>query len=89
MWIAADIFLTMSIHFQLIQWNLLTTTFDSLRYEEINKPTMTYLDLYQQLSELNSDQLTQTVSIYDKDVEDFSHADSTLININNQIHIGI
>ena len=45
--------------------------------------------LYQQLSELNSDQLTQTVSIYDKDVEDFSHADSTLININDQIHIGI
>ena len=50
---------------------------------------MTYLDLYQQLSELNSDQLTQTVSIYDKDVEDFSHADSTLININDHIHIGI
>ena len=50
---------------------------------------MTYLDLYQQLSELNSDQLTQIVSIYDKDVEDFSHADSKLININDQIHIGI
>ena len=54
-----------------------------------NKPTKTYIDLYHQLSELNSEQLTQTVSIYDKDVEDFSHADSTLININNQIHIGI
>ena len=79
----------MSLSWTLIEWNKLTTCYDSLRYEELNKPTMTYLDLYQQLSELNSDQLTQTVSIYDKDVEDFSHADSTLININDQIHIGI
>ena len=79
----------MSTTWTLIPWNELTTSIDTLQAIDNNKATMTYLDLYQQLSELNSDQLTQTVSIYDKDVEDFSHADSTLININDQIHIGI
>ena len=79
----------MSTTWTLIPWNELTTSIDTLQAIDNNKPTMTYLDLYPQLSELNSDQLTQTVSIYDKDVEDFSHADSTLININDQIHIGI
>ena len=79
----------MSTTWTLIPWNELTTSIDTLQAIDNNKPTMTYLDLYQQLSELNSDQLTQTVSIYDKDVEDFSHADSLLININDQIHIGI
>ena len=79
----------MSTTWTLIPWNELTTSIDTLQAIDNNKPTMTYLDLYQQLSELNSDQLTQTVSIYDKDVEDFSQADSTLININDQIHIGI
>ena len=79
----------MSTTWTLIPWNELTTSIDTLQAIDNNKPTMTYLDLYQQLSELNSDQLTQIVSIYDKDVEDFSHADSTLININDQIHIGI
>ena len=79
----------MSTTWTLIPWNELTTSIDTLQAIDNNKETMTYLDLYQQLSELNSDQLTQIVSIYDKDVEDFSHADSTLININDQIHIGI
>ena len=79
----------MSTTWTVIRWSELTHSVDTLQALDNNKPTMTYLDLYQQLSELNSDQLTQTVSIYDKDVEDFSHADSTLININNQIHIGI
>ena len=79
----------MSTTWTLIPWSELTHSVDTLQALDNNKPTMTYLDLYQQLSELNSDQLTQTVSIYDNDVEDFSHADSTLININNQIHIGI
>ena len=79
----------MSTTWTLIPWSELTHSVDTLQALDNNKPTMTYLDLYQQLSELNSDQLTQTVSIYDKDVEDFSLADSTLININNQIHIGI
>ena len=79
----------MSTTWTLIPWNELTTSIDTLQAIDNNKATMTYLDLYQQLSELNSDQLTQTVSIYDKDVEDFSLADSTLININDQIHIGI
>ena len=45
--------------------------------------------MYQQLSELNSDQLTQTVSIYDKHVDDYSTADNELINNKGQIHIGI
>ena len=79
----------MSTTWTLIPWSELTHSVDTLQALDNNKPTMTYLDLYQQLSELNSDQLTQTVSIYDKDVEDFSLADSTLININDQIHIGI
>ena len=79
----------MSTTWTLIPWIELTHSVYTLQALDNNKPTMTYLDLYQQLSELNSDQLTQTVSIYDKDVEDFSHADSTLININDQIHIGI
>ena len=79
----------MSTTWTLIPWNELTTSIDTLQAIDNNKPTMTYLDLYQQLSELNSDQLTQTVSIYDKDVEDFSHAGSQLNNMNNQIHIGI
>ena len=79
----------MSTTWTLTPWSELTHSVDTLQALDNNKPTMTYLDLYQQLSELNSDQLTQTVSIYDKDVEDFSHADSTLININDQIHIGI
>ena len=79
----------MSTTWTLIPWSELTHSVDTLQALDNNKPTMTYLDLYQQLSELNSDQLTQFVSIYDKDVEDFSHADSTLININDQIHIGI
>ena len=50
---------------------------------------MTYLDLYQQLSELNSDELTQTVSIYDKHVDDYSTADNELINNKGKIYIGI
>ena len=79
----------MSTTWTLIPWSELTHSVDKLQALDNKKPTMTYLDLYKQLSELNSDQLTQTVSIYDKDVEDFSHADSTLININDQIHIGI
>ena len=79
----------MSTTWTLIPWSELTHSVDTLQALDNNKPTMTYLDLYQQLSELNSDQLTQFVSIYDKDVEDFSLADSTLININDQIHIGI
>ena len=79
----------MSTTWTLIPWSELTHSVATLQALDNNKPTMTYLDFYQQLSEVNSDQLTQTVSIYDKDVEDFSHADSTLININDQIHIGI
>ena len=79
----------MSTTWTLIPWSELTHSVDTLQALDNNKPTMTYLDLYQQLSELNSDQLTQTVSIYDKDVEDFSHADSTLINNKGKIYIGI
>ena len=89
LWIAADIFLTMSIHFQLIQWNLLTTTFDSLRYEEINKLTMTYLDLLQQLHELPKEKLQQTVTIYDKDCEEYIPTDSTLYVKNDKVHLQI
>ena len=54
----------MSTTWTLIPWNELTTSIDTLQAIDNNKETMTYLDLYQQLSELNSDELTQTVSIY-------------------------
>ena len=53
----------MSTTWTLIPWSELTHSVDTLQALDNNKPTMTYLDLYQQLSELNSDQLTQTVSI--------------------------
>ena len=51
----------MSLSWTLIEWNKLTTCYDSLRYEELNKPTMTYLDLLHQLHELSKDELQQTV----------------------------
>ena len=79
----------MSTTWTLIPWNLLTTSIDTLQAIDNNKETMTYLDLYQQLSELNSDELTQTVSIYDKDCDDYSLADSQLINNEGKIYIGI
>ena len=51
--------------------NELTTSIDTLQaIDTINNNDL--LDLYQQLSELNSDELTQTVSIYDKHVDDYS-----------------
>ena len=56
----------MSTTWTLIPWNELTTSIDILQAIDNNKPTMTYLDLYQQLSELNSDQLTQTVAYMTK-----------------------
>ncbi|AGN12138.1 hypothetical protein PRAG_00201 [Prochlorococcus phage P-SSM3] len=79
----------MSTTWTLIPWNELTTSIDTLQAIDNNKETMTYLDLYQQLSELNSDELTQTVSIYDKHVDDYSIADNELINNNGKVYIGI
>ena len=79
----------MSTTWTLIPWNLLTTSNDTLQEIDNNKETMTYLDLYKQLSELNSDELMQTVSIYDKDCDDYSLADSQLINNEGKIYIGI
>ena len=79
----------MSTTWTLIPWSELTHSVDTLQALDKNNPTMTYLDLYQQLSELNSDQLTQTVSIYDKHVDDYSTADNELINNKGKIYIGI
>ena len=67
----------------------MTTTFDTLRHEEYNKPTMTYLDLLHQLHELSADQLSQTVTIFDKDCEDYIQADSTLYVKNDRTYLQI
>tara|TARA_B100001113_G_scaffold165720_1_gene135567 strand:+ start:310 stop:513 length:204 start_codon:yes stop_codon:yes gene_type:complete len=67
----------------------MTTAYDSLRYEEINKPTMTYLDLLKQLHELPKEKLQQTVTIYDKDCEEFIPTDSTLYVKNDRAYLQI
>ena len=79
----------MSLSWTLIEWNKLTTCYDSLRYEELNKPTMTYLDLLHQLHELSKDELQQTVQIYDKDCEEYIPTDSTLYVKNDKVHLQI
>tara|TARA_B100000427_G_scaffold303918_1_gene288779 strand:+ start:586 stop:789 length:204 start_codon:yes stop_codon:yes gene_type:complete len=67
----------------------MTTAYDSLRYEELNKPTMTYLDLLKQLHELPKEKLQQTVTIYDKDCEEFIPTDSTLYVKNDRAYLQI
>ena len=61
----------MSLSWTLIEWNKLTTCYDSLRYEELNKPTMTYLDLLTTLQSFSDDELQQNAVIFDDDVRDF------------------
>ena len=79
----------MSLSWTLIEWNKLTTCYDSLRYEELNKPTMTYLDLLHQLHELSKDELQQTVQIYDKDCEEYIPTDTPLCNNEGKLFLQI
>ena len=79
----------MSIHFQLIPWNMLTTAIDTLQHMEDNKPTMTYEELLIQLLQQSPDKLSQTVTIYDKDTDEQIRADSSLFDNNGKLFIKI
>ena len=50
---------------------------------------MTYLDLLKQLHELPKEKLQQTVTIYDKDCEEYIPTDSTLYVKNDKVHLQI
>ena len=64
----------MSVHFQLIPWNLLTTAYDSLYANYQPKPAMTYLDLLTELQNLPGEDLLKPVRIFDVDCEDYSQS---------------
>jgi len=65
---------SMSVHFQLIPWNLLTTAYDSIVADYKQLPAMTYLDLLTELQNLPEEDLLKPVTIYDVDCEDYSQS---------------
>ena len=70
----------------LIQWNRLTTGWDSYAHQFNTNDTMTYLDLLTELENLPEEELLKNVQVYDEDVNDYSNV-RRIINKNGTTNL--